>query len=135
MDLVIDANILFAALIKEGKTAELLFLDDLHLFAPEFLLEEFAKHRKTILKKTHRTDREFDKILDVLSARINFIPKEEIMPLMQRGEEISPDPDDSTYFAVALRVGASLWTNDLLLKNQDSIKTYTTSELIKLFTQ
>ncbi len=51
MNLVVDANILFAALIKEGTTAGLMVSDKLHLFAPQFLLEEFVKYEELILKK------------------------------------------------------------------------------------
>jgi len=40
--LVLDANILFAALIKDSLTAELIIKDELQLYAPEFLLDEFA---------------------------------------------------------------------------------------------
>ena len=55
MKLVVDANVLFAALIKEGSTAELLISDKLQLFAPEFLFTEFSKYEELILKKTHRS--------------------------------------------------------------------------------
>ena len=37
MDLVVDANIFFSALIRQGKTEELMFEPSLHLFAPEFI--------------------------------------------------------------------------------------------------
>ena len=43
MDVVIDANVLFAALIKEGASRRLLMSDMLTLYAPEFLLEEVEK--------------------------------------------------------------------------------------------
>jgi predicted nucleic acid-binding protein len=39
MDLVVDANILFAALIKDSITSELMLHEDMHLYAPEFLLK------------------------------------------------------------------------------------------------
>lgn len=55
MDLIVDANILFAALIKDGGTSSIMFRNDLDLFAPEFLLEELTKHEQTILDKTHRS--------------------------------------------------------------------------------
>ncbi len=42
MDLVVDANILFAALIKKGITSELFFEDELYLITPEFILELLA---------------------------------------------------------------------------------------------
>ncbi|MFO8052177.1 MAG: PIN domain-containing protein [Thermoplasmatota archaeon] len=59
MDLVVDANVLFAALIKDNKTAELLFKDIFHLYAPEFLLEEFEKHEDEIIDKSKRPRKEF----------------------------------------------------------------------------
>lgn len=133
MDLVVDANILFAALIKKGATAKLLYLDDLHLFAPEFLLEEFAKHREHIIGKTSRSSDELDRVLEAFSHRIYFVPKEEILPLMKSARKISPDPDDAVYFAVALRVGASIWSNDNRLTTQDNVPIYTTTDLIEMF--
>lgn len=55
MDLVVDANILFAALVKESRTAELLFRDDFHLYAPDFILQEFSKYEQELLEKTARS--------------------------------------------------------------------------------
>jgi len=52
LKLVVDANILFAALIKESFTAELLLSDKLNFFAPEFLFDEFGKYENYILEKT-----------------------------------------------------------------------------------
>ena len=60
MDLVIDANVLFSVLIKSGKTEELLFEEDLHIFAPEFIFEELEKYKDLILEKTERSKEEFD---------------------------------------------------------------------------
>ena len=51
MDIVADANIIFAALIKESKTYELLFDERLHLFTTEFFFTEFEKHAKEIQEK------------------------------------------------------------------------------------
>ena len=77
MDFVLDANILFSVLIKEGDTAELLMKEDFHLFSPEFLFEEFYKYRDLILGKTKRTESEFNEILDILKSLITIIPKED----------------------------------------------------------
>lgn len=51
MDLIVDANILFAGLIKESTTARLLFNPTLRLYSPEFVMEEFMKYSDTIQKK------------------------------------------------------------------------------------
>lgn len=74
MDLVVDANILFAALIRNNKTAELLLKDKFHLFAPEYLLEEFVEHKEEIIRKSDRPREEFNKFLEILKKRIMFCP-------------------------------------------------------------
>ena len=55
MQLVIDANIVFAALIKAGSTADLITSPKLELYSPPFLFEEFEKYSSYLLDKTHRT--------------------------------------------------------------------------------
>ena len=67
MDLVVDANILFAALIKENITSELLLKREFHLFAPEFIFDEFKKYRDYLKNKSERTDEDFDHLLLFLS--------------------------------------------------------------------
>ena len=71
MELVVDANTLFSALIKDGLTAELLFDESLSLHAPEFFIDEFMKYKDLILTKTTRTEEEMkltaEKITAVLS--------------------------------------------------------------------
>jgi predicted nucleic acid-binding protein len=133
MDLIIDANILFATLIKDGVTAKLMFVDRLHLYAPEFLLEEFDKYRDEILKKTHRTSENFDEVLSELSARIHYVPMDEFHKMIKVAEEISPDENDSIYFALALKNGLSIWSNDSRLKKQSVVRIYSTSDLMHIF--
>lgn len=133
MDLVVDANILFSALIKDGGTAKVMFRDELHLFAPEFLLEEFSKHEQTILKKTHREEEGFQRLINILSRRIIFIPRDEFEKFMPEARDVSPDPDDTPYFGLAILVGADIWSNEKRLKEQDEIKVWSTGELIEKF--
>ncbi|MFW9972283.1 MAG: PIN domain-containing protein [Candidatus Odinarchaeota archaeon] len=132
MKLVVDANILFAALIKEGSTAELLISDKLQLFAPEFLFTEFAKYEELILKKTHRSHKEFNQFLDLLKEQITVIPKKEIIPFIDKAEKISPDPKDTVYLALAFALKSNIWSNDKKLKKgQEEIIVFSTEELIQ----
>ena len=133
MDLVVDANVLFAALIKRGLSAKLLFIDELHLYAPEYLLEEFNKYRGEIIKKTHRNKGEFDKVLAEISDRIHLVPLDEIESFMSVGESTSPDIDDAVYFALAMKLGISIWSNDARLKKQNVVRVYTTTELVHIY--
>lgn len=133
MDLVIDANILFAVLIKEGKTENLIFSDALHLFAPEFIFEEFDKYRDYILGKTKRSKGDFEKFLEIIKKRIQIIPNEETEHIMQLAKDICPDPGDADYFAVALKFNCPIWSNEKKLTEQCFVKIYTTKELVDKF--
>ena len=133
MDLVIDANILFAALIKESVTKELILSNGINLFAPEFLFEEFYKYKEEILKKTNRSLEEFDEIFMILTNIITLIPEEEFCLFLEKARSISPDENDSVYFALALKLNCAIWSNDKKLKNQDRIRVYSTQDLIEIF--
>ncbi len=133
MDLVIDANILFAALIKEGTTIELIFNENIHLFAPEFLLKEFAKYKEEILRKTKRTEEQLNEILEILNIIITIIPKEEFKEFFKEAEQICPDPKDIDYFALALKLRSAIWSNDKDIRDQSRIKIYSTKELIEFY--
>ncbi len=130
MDLVVDANILFAALVKDGATIDLLLQPEIRVFAPEFLFEEIEEHKDEILEKTKRTKEEFDEVFEILKLKITVIPKEEFVGWITNASKISPDPDDIIYFALALKLDSAIWSNDRKLKDQEVVKVYTTKELL-----
>ena len=131
MDLVIDSNILFAALLKDSGTSDILFKHK--LYAPEFIFEEFKKYKEYLKEKTHRSEEEFNELFDIFERTLIFIPKEEIDAFIEKAEKISPDPKDVPYFALALKLRCSLWSNDKALKEkQDAVQVYSTQELINL---
>ena len=129
MDLVIDANILFSALIKDSTTADLLFEKSLRLFSPEFIVDEFLKYEGLLLNKTSREKQSFIQILHILQDVVIVIPKEEYSKFIKEAEEISPDEKDILYFALALKLRCGIWSNDKKLKEQNKIKVYSTGEL------
>src|SRR3990167_7551404 len=132
MDLIVDANILFAALVRDSKTAELLFRDDFHLYAPDFIFQEFAKYERELLEKTERTHEDFVRFLEILKRRITIVPVEEIGPFMKKAQEISPDLRDAAYFALALKLNADIWSNDALLQTQKQVRVWKTQQLAEL---
>lgn len=134
MDLVIDANILFSVLIKRGKTEELLFEEDLHVFAPEFIFEEFEKYKDLILDKTERSKEEFDELMIILKKNIKTIPNEETEKFIPEAEKICPDKKDVDYFALALKMKCPIWSNDKELKAKQKVVTvYSTEDLMRMF--
>jgi len=133
MDLIIDANILFAALIKKDLTSDLIVYDLFRLYAPEYIFTEFEKYRGYIKRKTERSNEDFNEALNIFRRRIELIPYEEIKPFINKAREISPDIKDIPYIALALKLNIPIWSNDKTLKEkQNKIKIYSTHELISM---
>jgi len=134
MELVVDSNILFSAIISSGgKTRALLFYDALALFAPEFLLGEFAKHKQEILKKSKLPYNEFNLAMSLISSRITFVPLPEFRRFISKAGKVCPDANDTEFFALAMSKCIPLWSNDKVLKKQGVVKVLSTTELIKRF--
>ncbi|MCK4670265.1 MAG: hypothetical protein KAT43_03600 [Nanoarchaeota archaeon] len=131
MKLVLDANILFSALIKDSLTSGLLFREDLELYAPEFMIKEFMRYEKMILEKTHRSVGEYIELVHILKEVIVTVPKGEFSDFLEEARKISPDKDDFMYFALALKLGCDIWSNDKKLKEQNKVKIYSTIELLE----
>ena len=129
--LVIDANILFSALIKNSTTARIIFEEEIKLYTSEFIINEFFKYQNLILRKTSRTNEEFIQVMYMLKDLVTVIPKEEYSEFMEKAEKISPDEKDILYFALALKLKCGIWSNDRKLKTQNKIKIYSTEELLE----
>ncbi|MFC1682372.1 PIN domain-containing protein [Nanoarchaeota archaeon] len=133
MELVIDANILMSSLVKaRGFTYDLIFNEKIKLYAPEYLLEEFEEHREEILKKSNLTEEELELFLSLVSQKIEFIPLVEFEEFDDEASQITPDPDDTEYFSLALKLNCPIWSNDKKLKAQNKVRIYSTEELIKI---
>ena len=134
MDLIVDANVLFSVLIKKGKTEEIIFETDLHLFSPEFIFNEFEKYKQRILEKTERTPEELEELMDILKKKIKTVPNEETEKFVSDAEKISPDKKDVDYFALALKLKCPIWSQDKALKEkQKEVAVYSTDDLAKMF--
>ena len=133
MNLVVDANILFASLIKKDMTSDILFDNNINLYAPEFIFSEFEKYKDYIKNKTERTDEEFNELMDLFERKVSLVPLEEIKPYLEEAEKLSLDPKDISYIALALKLNIPIWSNDKGLKKQNKIKIYSTTDLIHFF--
>jgi len=133
MRFVIDANILFAALIaSEGSTRELLFSPALELISPSFVQEEIKKYRSFIAQKTGCEEKEIDQALHIILSRIKIIPFEKYAGYLEEAMNISPDQKDREYLALAIAFDCPLWSHDKELQQQMRVKILTTENIIRL---
>ena len=135
MKLVVDANVFISALLKNGKTRELLLDEGIEIYAPLFLKEEVIKYKLYIARKTGTTTHEVERFAQELAtlADIKFVDAGKLGAQADIARKISPDPKDTVYIALALAEACPLWSNDGDLKKKQSIiKVITTSEVYEL---
>ena len=72
MELVVDATVLFAAIIGKAKTNDLFFEDKLKLVALMYLIEEFNKNIGTIAKICGRPQSEVIESFEIIFDKIIF---------------------------------------------------------------
>jgi len=134
MLLVVDANILFKALIGRGSMLKLFFLENLIISSPKVLFEEILKHEKEIANKGMVSVPELKGALLNIKDRIKLIPLEDISAeSKEKAKSLAPHKKDEAYFAVALESKAAIWSDEKAFKKQSSVKVYNTSELMDLF--
>ena len=133
MQVITDANVLIAMLIKPGKPIDLFFDSRLSLFSPQLLFEELRNNRREIIKKSKLTIEEFDWLYSILKNNINIVPEEDFLGFREQAEHICPDPKDIVYFALALYLRCPIWSNEKQFKNQKEIIIYATHELMAAF--
>lgn len=134
MELIIDANILFSALIREGITRKIILFSDYSFFIPEFILKELNENKEEILKKSRITEKELEEVFReiVQNSDTEIIPKNEFYNQIEPAKKICPDIDDIHYFALALKLNCPIWSNDKKLKEQNTIKVLNTKEIIQI---
>lgn len=133
MQIVIDANVILAMLIKPSKIIDLFFNNRLELFAPQLLFNELDKNKELITKKSKLGEEWFELFYEILRNNISITPEEEFLNFREKAEKICPHKKDIVYFALALYLQCGIWTNEKKLGEQEDIIIYTTDKLMRLF--
>ena len=96
MRLVLDTNILVAALIKDSMTRRILLLPDLEFLLPAFALGELARHRAKIARAARLKMDDIDLLLTLLLTSVVVVPFERIKPYLPAADALmgAIDPDD-----------------------------------------
>ena len=132
MLLVVDMNILFSFFKKYSFTRKLLINPGLELYSPEYALGELNEHLDEIKLKAKINIGVFELYKKILSWFVEFVPVLEYKDFKEEAESIAPDPDDTQYFALALKLKCGIWSNDKRLKRQSRVKVFNTKDLKNL---
>lgn len=129
--IVIDVNVLIAALLKDGRTRQILVNNrEFEFCVPSYFRLEFLKYSGEFAKRLNKPEKEIRRTMKqiVELAKINEFKRQEYMDFLHEAKQISPDQKDTPYFALALKLNCPIWTNDKLLKTQQKVIIISTSE-------
>ena len=108
---VIDANILFRTLISHGIIVTLFFHEDIKIYSPKKLKEEFLKNQQEISEKSKLSKEEFDELYKLLFEQIIFIDINEYKEHLHKAEELlCGHIKDAEFIAICISRNIKLWT-------------------------
>jgi predicted nucleic acid-binding protein len=132
MKIVVDANVVIAALVKPSITREVLLYPYIDCYSPDFLLEEIDEHEEEISTKVGKG---YKSAMRLISKKLVILPIYFYESNMQEAHKIigAIDRDDEQYIALALSLGADgIWSYDDDFKKQHKISTFSTNDLLLL---
>ncbi|MBI2110116.1 DNA-binding protein, partial [Candidatus Woesearchaeota archaeon] len=129
MIFIVDTNIVFSGLLKEGDTRDLLIDSPFTLYAPETMIKEIRKHEELILEKSGLTKDEFEILFDLLVENIVIVEKEQYNKHITEADRIigNIDKGDVPFIALALSIqNKGIWSDDRDFEKQDKVKVWKT---------
>ena len=101
------------------------------MYAPEYLFDEFEKHKTRIKKLSKLSSNEIDLICEKLKQKIKSVPKEKFEMFLEQANSLISDKDDTEYLALSLSFNKMpIWSNDSDFKKQSIIEIFTTKQLV-----
>ena len=138
MDLVIDTNILFSALLKRNSNEFQIIKSGKHeIYACQYSVVELFKHKEKLVRLSGLQEEELIKIYYVLLQQIHPLEEREFpQKIRQEAFDLCRQVDeyDTMFVATALFIEGFLWTGDKKLikglQKKGYDKTITTAELM-----
>ncbi len=115
MKIVVDANIVIAAILGSRGKLNILTSQNHKFFVPAFIIDEINKHSKTICKRAGLSSEEFEEILESILTFVEIVEYSEYINYVSKAYNSMKRRDlkDHHYVACALSVNADfIWSED-----------------------
>jgi len=135
MILIVDANVIISALIRDSKSRELLTISPFTLYSPDTLLDSINKYKEEFIEKSGLSAEDFETLLNFILEKVTIIKQEEYKSKLEQADKIMGhiDIEDVDYIALALSIeNGRIWSDDAHFQKQDKIKSYKTEDIVKI---
>jgi len=133
MKFIIDTNIIISALIKFGKTREIIFEGFFDLITPAYTLTEIEKHREEICEKSGLSNQQIDDIINLLFKYINILNPKVYYDFLVKASKLVNDKKDIPFIVAAFSLNCPIWSDDKHFQKQKEIKIFTTKKMLELY--
>ena len=131
---VLDASVLVACLFKDGRARHaLLHSSAVRFVAPPDLLVESERQLPKVARRAGITPAQARGTLQILRGQIHEVPIALLRPAEAHARSLAKlagDENDWEYVALALTLGAPIWTYDDDLRRVKEIRTVGTSRVL-----
>jgi predicted nucleic acid-binding protein len=134
MIIVIDSNIVFAALLKDSITRRILVNPLLRFYAPDAMLTEIHKHKNMLVSKSGLSGSDFELLLQLITEKIEVIGKESYKTYLKDAKKLLGDEHlgDVPFLALAMAVeNDGIWSEDKDFEKQNLVKVWKTTDIAK----
>lgn len=135
MRLIVDANIIFSALMRDSTTRRILLLPQFELYVPEYVKVEIEGHLPELVKRSGLKEEDLRKALDIVFSNITFIGLEGLEEEIRGAYDIMKDidEDDTPYLALYLAIrNDGIWTQDPHFQMVRKVEVWSTLDLLVL---
>ena len=132
MRIVIDTNVIIAALLKDSTVRKLLLERENEFFMPEYALTEIRKYKHEIIARAAVSESSMELVLAAMLRNVQLIPDHHLRRHMLHAEDImkSIDTHDSPFIAACLAVHADgILTFDNHFRQQQVVRVLSIEEL------
>ncbi|MBS3149529.1 hypothetical protein J4455_02430 [Candidatus Woesearchaeota archaeon] len=133
MKILVDANRIVAALMKQSTTRDILLDEAFEFVTPDYSISEVEEHRDELQQRLKLTREEFDVLLALLFERITVLPKYAYNDLINECKEAIEDIDDVPYLAACLASKClGIWSHDPHVLKQKKVSVFTNINMLRM---
>ena len=137
MMVVVDANIIFSALLsKDGNAFNLFAVNRIfgvfEFVAPDYLFYEIDKRMDKIMSLTKLSKKELEDIFSFLKGEIEFVSMDAFEDKSSEATQLAQHEKDAPYIALALKLNCPILSGDKGLKKQAKVKIISPSQALSL---
>lgn len=135
MKIVLDSNVLLAALLKDALVRFIILTSGMDFYSPKYCLQEIKKHEPEFLVRTGLNQKELNSVLCYILKKVKLVEESTLELHIKEAKKIigAVDPKDVAFIAAAIAVNADgIWSFDRHFERQNRFKVFTTQEIINL---